>query len=113
LTGLLSRREALPNGRTPAFQGGVEGSYIKLNIILTGKPRSLGQGASIVIFIFDRINPSTIFRTYGAGRINWIYCFLGFLMKPRNNNPAFRGKRKPKELIGIFVKCSCHFFFMF
>ncbi len=24
---------------------------------------------------FDRIDPSTIFRTYGAGRIYWIYLF--------------------------------------
>jgi len=48
---------------------------------------SIGQAephrASIVIFIFDRIN-----------RIDWIYSFLGFRMKPRNNNLAFSEKRK-------------------
>ena len=38
------RREALTNVRTPALQGGIEGSYIELNEILTGKPRPLGRG---------------------------------------------------------------------
>ena len=64
------------------------------------------------------LDPSTIVPTYGAGRINridWIYYFLGFQppaplparrayspegrdlcpggTKPRNNNPAFSGKK--------------------
>ena len=29
---------------SPALQGGVEGSYIELTEILTGKPRPLGRG---------------------------------------------------------------------
>ena len=32
------RREALPLGRTPAFYGGVEGSYMKLKKSLPGTP---------------------------------------------------------------------------
>jgi hypothetical protein len=28
------------------------------------------------VFILDRINPSTIFRTYGAGKTDWIFIFL-------------------------------------
>ena len=53
----------------------------------------------IVFFISD---PSTIFRTYGADRINridWIYCFLGFQTKPRKSHPALSGKRKLKRMM--------------
>jgi hypothetical protein len=42
----------------------------------------------IIIFILDRIN-----------RIDWIYCFLGFQTKPRNNHTAFSGSRKLKRSI--------------
>jgi len=40
VTGLLSA--------SPALQGGVEGSFIKIAIFLTGKPRPFGRGASLV-----------------------------------------------------------------
>ncbi len=37
--------------------------------------------------------------TIRINKIDWIYCFLGFQMKPRNNHPAFSEKRKPKRPI--------------
>jgi len=102
-----------------------------------------------VPFYSDRINPSTIFRTYpgticrsygagGAGRIDWIYCFLGFRLpatllpvclarswqadrpawcaraKPRNSNRAFSGEIKPKRSIvllpNVQVTSSLYFY---
>ena len=53
----------------------------------------------ILIFILDRIN-----------KIDWIYCFLGFQTKPRNNNPAFSGKRKLKKQMVLLpsVKTLLH-----
>ena len=75
-------------------------------------------GLSELQFLYlDRIYPSTIFRSYGTGRIDWIYCFLCFRLpaialaqarrtgtKQRNGNPAFSGKEKPKKPIVLLPK---------
>jgi len=75
-------------------------------------------GLSELQFLYlDRIYPSTIFRSYGTNRIDWIYCFLCFRppahrglspggTKQRNGNPAFSGKEKPKKPIVLLPKNS-------
>ena len=63
----------------------------------------------------DRIHPSTIFQSYGTGRIDWIYCFLCFRppahrglrpggTKQRKGNPAFSGKEKTKKPVVLLPK---------
>jgi hypothetical protein len=44
LTGMLPGHEVLPQGRTPVWKGGVEGSYLKMAKFLSGKPRPGGRG---------------------------------------------------------------------
>jgi len=83
------------------------------------------------------INPNTIFRTCGTGRIDWIYCFLGFRLPanalarlPRaplasgqacevgegeteKQQSCFQRVNKAKEVDSIIAERLCCFFIMF
>jgi hypothetical protein len=53
------------------------------------------------VFILDRINPSTIFRTYGAGKTDWIFIFL-HQIPPARNALA----RLPREILASGQACE-------
>ncbi len=70
-----------------------------IGIFVFLSPASLEFSESAEIYILDRINPSTIFRTYGADKIDWMFVLLHQIPEESDEKQFAFGEKKAANVL--------------